>query len=221
MVDVDKARGRAEVATLACAVAVAVALGVACGIWINSLLASSAATRRAATPHATSEARAETTPPADKTGTLQGSAVTTGAAPLDGEPASVARVAKPAPATRDAGAQPKPKARLVAAFVSRESNEPEEEEEGRPSSPCALYASAGSLAMRSGGAAFLVVGGPGETGPITVATLSGADIAVAREGAAANGWVRYSVKSISKRPGLYTVSFSTSCGSQTIPVTVK
>ena len=46
-------------------------------------------------------------------------------------------------------------------------------------------------------------------------------IAVVREGRTANGWVRYAVKSISNRPGLYTVTFSTPCGAQTIPVTVK
>ena len=87
--------------------------------------------------------------------------------------------------------------------------------------PCALYASAGSLTIRSGGAATLVLGGPGEAGRVAVATPDWADIAVFSEGrTGGNGWLKYSVRSVSKRPGVYTVRFTTPCGSQTIPVTV-
>jgi hypothetical protein len=88
-------------------------------------------------------------------------------------------------------------------------------------SPCAPYASAGSLTLRVGGAAALVVGGPGEAGRVAVTTPDWADIAVFAEGrAGGNGWVRYSVRSVGRRPGVYTLHLRTPCGSQTIPVTV-
>lgn len=84
-----------------------------------------------------------------------------------------------------------------------------------------MYTSAGSLTMRGGGAAALVVGGPGEAGRVTVTTPHWSDIAVFAEGrAGANGWVKYSVRSVSKKPGVYAVRFTTPCGSQVIPVTV-
>ena len=87
--------------------------------------------------------------------------------------------------------------------------------------PCALYASADSLNVRNGGAASLVVGGPGEQGRVTVTTPDWSDIAVFSEGPTGrNGWVRYSVRSVSKKPGVYSVRFTTPCGSQNIPVTV-
>jgi hypothetical protein len=87
--------------------------------------------------------------------------------------------------------------------------------------PCTLYASAGSLTIRNGGATTLVVGGPGGEGRVTVTTPDWSDIAVLSEGrAGGNGWMRYSVRSVSKRPGVYTVRFKTPCGLQTIPVTV-
>jgi hypothetical protein len=87
--------------------------------------------------------------------------------------------------------------------------------------PCALYASAGSLNIRGGGAAPLVVGGPGEAGRVTVTTPDWSHISVFSEGRAdGNGWLRYSVRSVSKKPGVYTVRVTSPCGSQNIPVTV-
>lgn len=87
--------------------------------------------------------------------------------------------------------------------------------------PCTPYASAGSLTLRGGGSAALVLGGPGEAGRVAVTTPDWADIAVFAEGrAGGNGWVRYSVRSVSGKPGRYTLHFRTPCGSQSIPVTV-
>ncbi|HWS90440.1 MAG TPA: hypothetical protein VN282_25950 [Pyrinomonadaceae bacterium] len=213
------ARARSENTTLVFAVAVAVALGVACGIWVNSLLASSAAAARAARTRPASEAP----PPADESKALQPSVEAADAPAAFEGPAAVVvegRVLQPAatppptPAAREASPRPAPprEARESAASggaVRRER-------------PCALYASASSLTMRGGGAAFLVVGGPGQS-PVTVSTPNWADVVVFSEGPAAGrqGWMRYTVKSVSKRPGLYTVRFATSCGSQTIHVTVK
>ena len=87
--------------------------------------------------------------------------------------------------------------------------------------PCALYASAGALTLRGGGAAPLVLGGPSEAGRVAVTTPDWSNIAVLYEGRAGNGWSKYSVRSVSGRPGVYTVRFATPCGSKTIPVTVK
>lgn len=87
--------------------------------------------------------------------------------------------------------------------------------------PCALYASASSLTIRNGGAAPYVVGGPGEAARVTVTTPDWADIAVFSEGRArGNGWLRYTVRSVSKKAGVYTVRLTTPCGSQNIPMTV-
>jgi hypothetical protein len=87
--------------------------------------------------------------------------------------------------------------------------------------PCAPYASAGALNIRSGGVATLIIGGPGGQSPPTLTTPNWADIAVLPEGRAGEkGWVRYSVRSVSKRPGRFAVQVKTACGSLNIPVTV-
>jgi len=93
----------------------------------------------------------------------------------------------------------------------------------RAPSPCVLYASAGALTLRTGGAAALILGGPGEHGRISVSTPDWADIAVFSEGPAGGGrgWMRYTVRSVSGRAGVYAVHFKTPCGSQTVPVTVR
>lgn len=87
--------------------------------------------------------------------------------------------------------------------------------------PCAPYTSAGALNIRGGGAATVVIGGPGRQGRVTVATPNWSDIVVLSEGpAGGGGWMKYSVKSVSGRPGVYAVHVRTPCGAQTIPVTV-
>jgi hypothetical protein len=74
--------------------------------------------------------------------------------------------------------------------------------------------------LRGGAAAPLVLGGPGEAGRVEVSTPDWSNIAVLYEGRTGNGWLRYSVRSVSGRPGVYTVRFATPCGSKNIPVTV-
>ncbi|HJQ35383.1 MAG TPA: hypothetical protein VJ866_24740 [Pyrinomonadaceae bacterium] len=86
--------------------------------------------------------------------------------------------------------------------------------------PCAVYTSTDSLTLRVGGAASLVVVSRGEAARVNASTPAWADIAVFSEGPAGNGWVRYSVRSVSKRPGVYTVHFKTPCGSQSVSVMV-
>jgi hypothetical protein len=87
-------------------------------------------------------------------------------------------------------------------------------------SPCAIYASAGSLTLRSGSSAPLILGGPG---PFAVTTPDWSDIVVfseGRTGGGKSGWTKYAVKSVSKRAGVYTLHVKSPCDSQTIRVRV-
>jgi hypothetical protein len=134
-------------------------------------------------------------------------------------PAAVASVTRGANSSDAREANPSEKA-LAARDRAREVNAEPRVRAG-VASPCAPYASTGSLTLRGGGSAALVLGGPGEAGRITVTTPDWADIAVFAEGrAGGNGWVRYSVRSVSGKPGRYTLHFRSPCGSQRIPVTV-
>lgn len=229
-------RPRSEATTLVFAVALAVALGVACGVWMNSLMASaSSAGRTAPPPRVPSDARADAPPPADEAGTPQSSTETAdaGAAavkePLvtENEPLATeveARASRPAAthAAREAG--PRPKVPTVEVSpgtrweVVRKASPGKGQGRG---APCALYASAAALTLRGGGAAPLVLGGPGEAGRVSVTTPDWSNIALFYEGRTGNGWSKYSVRSVSGRPGVYAVRYATPCGSQTVRVTVK
>jgi hypothetical protein len=218
------ARSRSEVATLVFAASVAVALGVACGFWINARLASAANAGRAARSRPSPEA----TPPAVEAGNSQVPIETADATAASNEPASAAdeaRASKPAatpaptPTPREASRQPKVEVSPGTRWEVVKGAASGREQQGR-AAPCALYASAGSLTLRGGGAAPLVLGGPGEAGRVTVTTPDWSNIAVLYEGRAGNGWSKYSVRSVSGRPGAYAVRFATPCGSKTIPVTV-
>jgi hypothetical protein len=239
-----KRQSASETATLVYAVSVAVALGIACGTWINAHLASAASIAPPAQsrllPAASANGPKTAEPPAvtepqltDHNDTSSVSARLTHSHGL-GEPtdAETPRT-NPAVATDKARTG---KRGVVSAPVASEARRTVRDDE-RPAgaqevekratavqgraAPCALYASANSLTIRNGGAAALVVGGPGEAGRVTVSTPHWSDIAVLSEGrVGGNGWVKYSVRSVSKKPGVYTVRFTTPCGSQTIPVTV-
>ena len=215
------ARRHSEGTTLVFAVTLAVALGIACGVWINSQMASAANAGRAAP----SRVPPDTPPPADGTRTSQGSNETAAAPAATREPAATAvegRTSKPAaiatPAARETSPQTKVEVRPGTKWEV-EKSAVAGREQGR-AAPCALYASAGSLTLRGGGAAPLVLGGPGEAGRVTVSTPDWSNIAVLYEGRAGNGWSRYTVRSVSGRPGHYTVRFATPCGSKTITVAV-
>ena len=212
------ARRPSEGATLAVAVAVAVALGIACGFWINARLAAAAAAGRAAHTRPAPDAP----PPAGETGTTHGSVETADAAAKT-EPSVTSvesHALKPTatPAAREVS--PQQRADVRTAVVPGVEKRAVAEREQSRATPCALYASAGSLTLRGGGAAPLVLGGPGEGGHVTVATPDWSNIALLYEGRTGNGWSRYSVRSVSGRAGVYTVRFTTPCGSKTIPVTV-
>jgi cytoskeletal protein RodZ len=238
------ARPQTETTTLVFAVCVAVALGVACGVWINTSLTAAASKTVQAPARLMPAATAEQTAPASPGGPeslsddSRRAASETGsdASPVDSNPPAESRT-QSHPAATDAAHKDRP-APAPAPPITREANRSEKspaarvegrevkaEPGSRPragaAAPCSPYASAGSLTLRGGGAAALVVGGPGEAGRVTVTTPDWADIAVFSEGrAGGNGWVRYSVRSVGKRPGVYTLHFKTPCGSQSIPVTV-
>lgn len=131
------------------------------------------------------------------------------------------------PVAWEVGALPKQGARAPArANAERGAAQSGERAAGRGAQarpgPCALYVSANSLSVRVGGAAPLILGGPGVGVRINVSTPDWSSLAVIYEGPAGhNGWLRYSVRSVSRKPGLYTVRVSSPCGSQAIPVTVK
>lgn len=140
-------------------------------------------------------------------------------------------VASPGPSRPmawEVGSRPRPGGRAAArANVEHGAAQSGESAAGRGTQsrpvPCTLYVSANSLSVRVGGAAPLILGGPGVGVRINVSTPHWSALAVIYEGPATghNGWLRYSVRSISRTPGLYTVHVTSPCGSQTIPVTVK
>lgn len=240
-------RPQSEAATLVCAIAVAVLLGIACGAWINARLASAASTASASfvvpprPAHLLPTAPAAETPAApgnDAETASETSEVTEAAAGGDTsanasvEASEALGARRSVPADKEPGrtAAPDSPPDSVSASRKRRGEIPGVEVakvkskavqgQGRPTT-CALYASADSLSIRGGGAATLFVGGPGEAGQVTVTTPDWSNIAVFSEGrAGGSGWFRYSVRSVGKQSGVYTVRFTTPCGSRNIRVTV-
>ena len=234
-----------EIATLVYAVSVAVALGIACGAWINARLASAASvappapTRLLPVAVSDEQNRPETSavnePQLKALNDTPSTADQATSSNGFGEPTDTETARTNPAATTDRQSVDK-RGAVVPVPVAGETSRPLRDAERpddvhevvkraaagqRSAAPCAMYASAGSLTIRGGGAAALVVGGPGEAGRVTVTTPNWSDIAVFAEGrAGGNGWMRYSVRSVSKKPGVYTVRFTTHCGSQTIQVTV-
>jgi hypothetical protein len=92
--------------------------------------------------------------------------------------------------------------------------------------PCTLSASANALTIRGGGgSASITLRLSGTAGPVRVtpATPNWSDVAVfaASQTSGSDVEVRwYTIRSVSKRAGVYRVSFMTPCGTKTIPVTV-
>jgi hypothetical protein len=225
---------QSEAATLVCAIAVAVFMGIACGAWINARLASAASP--ASTDSIVPPAPAHLLPaaPSVETPTTSTNEAETGSANASVEASETLDTRPRVPAEkeleRSAAGAVKPSAGEVHRSTKSRERIPAAEGAGAKSkamrgqgsaSPCALYASADSLHVRGGGAATLFVGGPGEAGRVSVTTPDWSNIAVLSEGrAGVNGWFKYSVRSVSKKSGVYTVRFTTPCGSRNIRVTV-
>jgi hypothetical protein len=233
-------RAPSEAATLVCAVTLAVALGVGCGVWINAHLASAASVAFRAYPApahlmpVASTAKTASAPSGVAEAESAGSQETVLAAAVDApahgsDEVPEAREARVSASESKSRSRPPAGAAISAKDETVRSEKPAQargggaESKARQNSvaPCALYASAATLTVRDGGAAGLVIGGPSEREGVTVTTPDWADIAVFPEGLAGrNGWVRYSVRSVSRKPGVYAVRLKTPCGSQNIPVTV-
>ncbi|HZT59838.1 MAG TPA: hypothetical protein VFA21_14605 [Pyrinomonadaceae bacterium] len=87
--------------------------------------------------------------------------------------------------------------------------------------PCRLSASAGALAIRGGGSAAVTLSLGGAGGRITASTPDWSNIVVLSEsGPFGNEAQRFAIRSVSGRPGTYSVSFASPCGSRTVTVTV-
>ncbi|HEX8128681.1 MAG TPA: hypothetical protein VF527_06220 [Pyrinomonadaceae bacterium] len=91
---------------------------------------------------------------------------------------------------------------------------------------CALVLSAGALELRnSGGSASVVVSleGGGNLAGINAATANWSDIIILREpqGSTDTNSLKFTITSISKTTGNFSVSFKSPCGAQEIVVTVK
>jgi len=234
-----------ESVRLVCAATIAVSLGVGCGLWINARLASAtpepaAAQARPSTvveaDNGEDDAASALTAPVDHGEAVSADSKTDPAAGVGR--AEEARRAMNNPArTADDGAGDKRDA-IGGASVTPGGASAADESAARGgettragvksarsaqggAAPCALNASAGALNIRSGGGASLILGGPGRQGALSVTTPNWSDIAVFREGRAGDkGWIKYSVRSVSGRAGLFAVNVKGPCGSLTIPVTV-
>jgi hypothetical protein len=237
-----------ETVRLVCAVAAAVSLGVAFGLWLNARLASAASETPTTSARLTTAPDADThqfltsPPTAETPASDKGDAthVADGTTPSTNQDEAArdegTRNERPRPpvereergrgAGDDAGGPTAGEHSASALTVGRNDVRPgtaataARRQDG--DAPCALYASASALTIANGGGATLVLGGPGRQGRVVVTTPDWSDIAVLSEGRAGGngGWLRYSVRSVSKRTGAFAVSVKTPCVSLTIPVKV-
>lgn len=231
---VARASAGRETTRLVCAASIALILGGVCGLWIHLRLASAYV---APQPKTRRPPDARQTGPADRRPGPESSP--------EGQhdtPSETHRTAPPQPRAELLGASPTLKA-VERGGEKRASGRGEDatSDVGLPqgeraaatksksvkgagrAAPCAGYASSDSLTLRLGGAASLVLGGPGGRGPVTVTTPDWSDIAVFPEGRAGAGkpvWSTYTVRSVSKRAGRYTLHVKSPCNSQTIKVRV-
>lgn len=217
------------------AVTVSMLLGVACGLWLNAQLASAAMEAPPLPAQSQSITNADdsesaTTKPApddseDSPAAINDTTLPAVAGESDDEKEAVSTPPRAPAENAEGGRAAESKAARPAA---REAETPVETagRKNAPSrsaaSPCPLYTSASALTVRGGGETALVLGGSGQQSRVSVTTPNWADIAVFSEGQAGGnrGWVRYSVRSVSKRAGVYSVRVNGPCGSMTIPVRV-
>ena len=92
------------------------------------------------------------------------------------------------------------------------------------SSDCTLALSVDSMLLTSGGAAAVTASleGHGTSTEINASTADWADIILLREPQdPAPNAARFTVMSISKKVGTYTVTFKSPCGAKEVAVTVK
>ena len=216
------------------AVIVAMLLGVACGLWLSAGLAS-AALEASALPSPSppilnadlSEAATTESAPLnreDDSTAVANSTLPTAAGETDNEKEAISTPPRVPAKNAEGGrgvsnaVRPADKAETSSETAAGRKNAPVR----GVASPCPLYASASALTVRGGGEATLVLGGPNQKGRVAVTTPDWSDIAVFSEGPAGDnrGWMKYSVRSVSKRAGVFSVRVNGPCGSLNIPVRV-
>lgn len=212
--------GSAEAVTMAGAVLASLVLGGVIGLWITTWRPSSASA---------------VAPPAEPVKEAPVASASAPPTPAEELPPPVAPHEAPAAHAETTAAGPEGNADIKKRednLSSRKVRERAEAEDAAPKSsahprgrllPCTLAASPGALNIRGGGGAAAVTLRLDETaGPARVgaSTPHWADIAVFTEQPAGGGRARYTVRSVSRRAGVYSVTFRTACGSRTIPVTV-
>ena len=215
------ARGdSAEAVTMAGAVLLSLALGGVIGLWITTWRPSSASAV-APPPEPVKEAPpapASAPPtPSEEAPTRAPSHEMTAAEPV-GDADIKKRDERPEPAAADREDDLSPRR-----VKERDDDAPKFAARARGRSlPCTLSVSPGALAIRGGGAAAVTLRLDETAGPARVgaSTPHWADIAVFSEQPAGGGRARYTVRSVSRKPGVYSVTFKTACGSRTVPVTV-
>lgn len=217
------------------AVTVAMLLGVACGLWLSAQLASAAmestpisSQSRSITNADSSEA--DVTKPASLNAEVAPAVIDNPTSPNAAGESDVEKeaVSKPTRALAENAEGGRAAGNKAARPAASEAEAPVETavRKNAPSrgaaSPCPIYTSASALTVRGGGEAALVLGGPGRQGRVSVTTPDWADIAVFSEGQAGGnrGWVKYSVRSVSKKAGVYSVRVNGPCGLMNIPVKV-
>ena len=220
------AEGAARRAPLFYAALAAMVAGVACGLWLTSRVSSP---RLLTTPHAASAA--ELAGPTEPSAAGPSPAVEAGEPPSGaesgspevaaGSPGVREPVVPEAPSPKGPGANtpaepPKRSGEETAGAVVSAGRKPEPRQGGR----CVLSVSESSLSIPAGGRSGAVT--VNVNGPVTATTNNWPDIAIfsepRREG---DGVVRYSVVSVSKRAGTFTVNFKSPCGAKAVPVIVK
>lgn len=165
------------------------------------------------TPAATPEAAPEVKQPAAESATPQPSPTPDELKKVEGEKAGEKEKekAEAAPATAETKPQtPSRGARRAGASAS---------------SPCALVLADESLSLASGASSVIVVRleGEGDLARTTATTPNWSDIIVLREPTSASepDTARFTITSISKTAGTYTVTIKSPCGAKDVAVTVK
>ena len=239
----------AESAAIICAVLFAVSLGAASGLWINSRWASPASdgvTASSLLPPGTRAAGQKLPAPLNEPEQVNGDSNDPPAAKAEARPSPDSdEPSSPAGArrmltgeTEDVGSNVGTDVDDTAPSTAREKTPKEKEGEGRDgtrsvesnvrdgrgqavSGRCTLSASAGSVTISGGGMASITLRVGRANGPasVTAATPDWSDIAVFSEPGTGDS-LKYSIRSVNNRAGVYRVSFRTPCGSKTVPVTV-
>jgi len=236
--------GKPRLARLLLATLAAITTGVACGLWLTSRSASTSppappqsdaaasAARQSETAAAETPSNVEAggppagdelTPPAgaddQSPEAAQGAADERAAEGVDAPSPKVVE-AKPAAegeARRGAAAAPTAPAgtAVSTASVEREAGGPSD---GR----CALSVSESSLSIPAGGGSGTINVSVSGAARVRATTNNWQDIAVFSDARGGEGGrVRYTVISVSKRPGTFAVNFNSPCGTKTVPVTVE